>query len=72
MVSTPDIFIHNSSMSPVPPMIVINLSSVKSLFLFTEVLYVKNKIVVRLIGAAKSNRKAIREGSMLWSIITNR
>ena len=72
MVSTPDMFIDNSQISLGPPMIVKKCSAQKSLRLFTEVLYVKNKPSVRRVGAAKSRHKEIRAGSMLWSSIPKR
>ena len=53
MVSTPDIFVDNSPMSPGPPMIVKKCSARKSLRLFTEVLDVKKKTSVRWICASK-------------------
>ena len=53
-------------------MIIINPSARKSLCLFTEVLYVKNKTDVRQLGAAKSESKAIRAGIILWSSIPKR
>ena len=44
----------------------------KSLHLFTEVLDVKIKPSVFRVGADKSNRKALRSGSMFWSSIPKR
>ena len=65
MVSTPEIFTYNSTMSPGPPMIVKKCIERKSLRLFTEVFDVK-KTAVRRVDAAKSKRKAMRVGSVLW------
>ena len=45
MVSTPEIFTDNSPMSPGPPMILRNHIARKSIYLFTEVLDVKNKLM---------------------------
>ena len=53
-------------------MIVRNPSAKQSLFLFTEVLDVKNKTVFRRVTSDKSKRKAIRAGSILCSIIPKR
>ena len=72
MVSTPEIFTDNSPMSPGPPTIVKKCSLRKPLHLFTESLDVKNKTTVRWVSTDKSNLKANRAGSMLWSIITKR
>ena len=72
MVSTSGRFTDNIPMSPGPPMIFKKISARKSLRLFTEVLDIKNKTSVRRLGAAKSKRKEIISGSMLWLIITNR
>ena len=71
MVSTSDIFTDNIPMSHGPPMISRNNSARKSLCIFTEVLDVKSKTAVRGVGCAKSKRKSIRAGSMMWSIIPN-
>ena len=53
-------------MSPRPSVAVRNPNAIKSLYLFTEVLDVKNKTAVSWVGAAKSKRKEITSGSMLW------
>ena len=41
-------------------------SARKSLFIFTNILYVKNKTAIRRFGAAKSEYKAIKPGTMQW------
>ena len=41
----------------------------KSLRKFTETLDIKPKTTLRRLCSAKSKRKAVREGSMLWSSI---
>ena len=46
IVSTPDRFTKNSPMSYGPPMIVINTSARKLIYLFTEVLDVKKKTAI--------------------------
>ena len=69
MVSTPEIFFENSSMSPSPSVNVKNPSARKSLHLFTEVLDIKNKTAFRRLCYDKTKRKEIRAVSMLWSII---
>ena len=38
-------------------------SAIKSLCLFTNILYVKNKTDIRQVGAAKSKRRAIKAGT---------
>ena len=55
-----------------PIIIVKKCSARKSLRLFIEILDVKKKTDFGWVGAAKSNHKAIREGSMHWSSITNK
>ena len=72
MVSTTERFTDNSTMSPGPPTIVKNFSVRKSLRLFTEVLDVNNKTTVRRVGDAKSKRKSIISGIILWSSIIKR
>ena len=49
-----------------------NHSARKSLRQFSEVLNVKPQTAVRRLGAAKSNRKAIISGSILWYSIQKR
>ena len=66
MVSTSERFIYNSPMSTGTPIIVKKCSARKPLRLFTELLDVKKKTDVCQVGADKSERKAIRAGSMLW------
>ena len=72
MVSTPERFTYNSPISPGPSVTDKNTSASKSLHQFTELLYVKQKTSIRLLGSSKSDRKAVRSGSMLWYIIQNR
>ena len=67
MVSTPERFTDNSSISPGPPMIVKKYSARKSLCLFTEVLDFKKRTAFFRVGADKSKRKEIRADSMLCS-----
>ena len=70
MVSTPEGFTDNSprySMTPTP---VNKTSARKSLCLFTIILDVKNKTVIRQVGAAKSRLKAIKSGTTLCEIKT--
>ena len=47
-------------------------NAMKLLCQFSETLGVKSKTAVRRLCAAKSKRKAIISGIMLWSSITNR
>ena len=54
MVFTPEGFTNNSPISPMKPTSVKKLSAIKSLFLFTNILYVKKKTAIRRVGAAKS------------------
>ena len=67
-VYTTERFTHNSSMSPGPTMIDKKCSAKKSLHILTEVLGVKIKTYVRLLGADKSNRRSSKAGCMLWSM----
>ena len=57
MVSNPEVFTNNSTRSPMTPTPVKKPSARKSLCLFTNILYVKNKTAIRRVGAAKSNHK---------------
>ena len=69
--STPECFTVNSPTSHGPSVTVKNPSARKSLYLFTEFFYIKNKTTVRRVDADKSKLKAVVSGSMLWSSITN-
>ena len=72
MVSNPEGFTDNSSMSSGPYTTVKKPSARKALRQFLEVLDVKHRTSARRLGYAKSKRKAIRAGSMLWSIWSKR
>ena len=72
MVSNPDRFTDNGTLSPGPSVTVINPSARKSLRIFTEVLDFKKNTYVFRVGAAKSKSKATRAGSVLWSSIPKR
>ena len=66
MVSTPEGFTENLSISPVPYVTIKNPSARISLRQFTGLLDVKDKIAVLGLGDVKSNQKPIISGSMLW------
>ena len=65
-------FNDNSPMSPGPFVTVKKRSPRQLLLQFSKVLDVKKETTVPRLGAAKSKRKSIRRGGMLWSIITKR
>ena len=64
MVSTPEGSTDNSTISPMTPTPVKEPIATKSLCLFTNMLYVKNKTAISRIGADKSKRKAIKAETM--------
>ena len=66
LVSTPEIFIDNSPISPMISTPVKKPRARKSLCMFSNVLYVK-KNACRRVRAAKSKRKAIKFGNTPWS-----
>ena len=70
MVSTPDLFTNNSPTSPMTSTPVKKPTARKELCLFTNILEMKNKTTIRLVGAAKSKRKAIKAGTTTWEIKT--
>ena len=72
MVSNTEVLTENSPMSPSQYVNVKNPSARKSTHQFSEALEVKPKIDVCGLGDAKSNHKAIRSDSMLWSSIPKR
>ena len=65
MVSTPERFTDNSTISTGISVTVRNPIARESLRLFTEFLNVKNKAAVCRVGADKSKRKSISAGIML-------
>ena len=67
MVSTPEIFTDNNTRSPITPPTLNKPSARKSLCIFTNILYVKNKTAIRRVGAAKSNFRAIKAGTIPWT-----
>ena len=69
MVSNHEEFTDNSPVSPSQSVTVNNPSAIKPLRQFLDTLEVKPKTAVRIFCVAKSKCKAIRSGSMLWSII---
>ena len=62
MVYTPEVIIDNSKMSPIVYVPLNNHSTKKSLRHFSKLLGAQPKTSIRRLGAAKSNRKAIRTG----------
>ena len=72
MVNTSDGPNLNCTFSPSLSMTVKYLSTRKSLRQFYEVLDVKQKHSVLRLGAARSKRKAIRAGIVLWYSILKR
>ena len=43
-------------------------SARKSLFIFTKILYVKNKTAIRRVGASKSKLKAVKSVTTPWAL----
>ena len=72
MLSNPEGFNDNIPMSPGTYMTFKKTSSRKTLNQFSEVLDVNQKTPVGRLGDAKSKRKRITSGSMLWFSITKR
>ena len=72
MVSTPEGFTEISPMSPGPYTTFKNPLARKPICQFLEALEAKQNTAVCRLGPDKSRRKAIRAGSILWSMIQNR
>ena len=66
MISTPGGFTNNSPISPVTSTPIKKPSARKSMCLFTNILYAKNKTANCRVGAAKYKRKAIISGTTPW------
>ena len=66
MVSTPEVFTNDGTISPMKSTPVNKPSYRKSLCLFTNILDVKKKTDIRRVGAAKLERKAIKYGTTPW------
>ena len=67
MVYTPEGFTENSTRLPMTPTQVKKPSARKSMCIFTNILYVKKKTIIRRDGAAKSNQKLTKAGTTLWA-----
>ena len=65
-VSTPERFTDNIPMSPGTSVNFINISVIKTLCIFPEVLGVKNETYVLRVGASLSNHNLIKSGIILW------
>ena len=63
MVSTPEWFNDNSTRSLMTPPTLKKRSAIKSLCIFSNILYVKKKTSICWVEAAKSERKFIKAGT---------
>ena len=68
MVYTPEGFTDNSPRYPMIPAPVKKPSAIKSLCLFTNIFYMKNKTAIHWVGSAKPNRTAIKSLTMMWAL----
>ena len=68
MVSTPEVFTNDSTISPTTSTPVKKPSARKSLCLFTNILDAKKEAATRQFGAAKYKRKEIKYGTTPWSL----
>ena len=68
MVSTPERFTNNSTISPMMPTPVKKPSVRESLCLVTDILEVKKRTTNCRFGAAKSKRKVIRYVTTPWAL----
>ena len=67
MVSTPEVFTNNSTISILTPPTLNKPSAIKSLGIFTIILDVKKKTAIHQFGAAKSKHKEIKAVTTPWS-----
>ena len=68
MVYTPGLFTNESPICPMTSTPVKKPSAIKSLFIFTNILDVKNKTATRLVGATKYKRKEIKYWTTPWAL----
>ena len=68
MVSNPEGFTNNSPIYLMTPTPVKKPSARKSLCLFNNILYLKNKAATCRVRAAKSKSKEIKSGTIPWSL----
>ena len=66
LVANTEGFTNNSTIFPVTPTPIKKPSARKSLFLFTNIFYVRKKTSVFRVRAAKSKRKSIRSITKSW------
>ena len=67
MVYTPEGFTDDSPISPMTSTPVKKPCAIKSLHMFTNILYVKKKTATHRVGDAKYKRKAIKYGTIPWA-----
>ena len=67
MVSTPEEFADDSPNVPMTSTTVEKPSARKSIYLFTNILNAKKKTAKLCVGAAKSKRRAMKVGNILWN-----
>ena len=67
MVSTPEVVTYDSPNAPMTSTPVKKSSVNKSLCLFTKILNVKQKISKHFVVIAKSKRRAMKVGTILWT-----
>ena len=70
MVSTTEEITDDSPSFPMTSTPVKKPSARKSMCLFTNIFYVKNKTIKRRVGAAKSKLRAMKVVNSLWTNIT--
>ena len=72
MVSTPEVVTDNSPNVTMTSTPVKKTRASKSLCLFTNILDVKPKTAKHRVGAAKSKRRSMKVGNILWTNKTKR
>ena len=67
MFSNPEVFANYNTISPMTSTPVNKTRARKSLCLFTNILYVKNKTATRQVRSSKSNPKVVKYGTTPWA-----
>ena len=72
MVYIPEGFTNESPISPMKPTPVKKPSAQKSVYMFTNILYVNKLPAYHHVGAAQSNRNTIKYGNTPWELEKNK
>ena len=68
IASSPGVLTDNGPIYPKTSIPVKKPSTIKSIYIFTNILYVKKKTSIRRVAASKSKRKALKSRTIPWPL----